>query len=108
MYKYVLCFALLGVLSVEAGNKSIKGVLVNTQLNKIGIAADDACYWHARRKMIRCSSGRVIKNPIQKESALTGTPGYLNGEDYIGYVVTKSSTPHLMGSGKRIDFYLRK
>jgi hypothetical protein len=83
-----------------------KGEMVNTQMNKANIAGNDVCYWQARKNRIQCSSGRIIKKPIQRESALTGTPGYLSESGYIGYVVIQSSKPNLMGSGKRIDFYL--
>jgi hypothetical protein len=107
----ILSMALLmatgGIEARQSSKKTISGEVINTQMNQAAIKADDVCYWHARKKIIRCSSGKVIKNPIQKESALTGTPGHLMGENYIGYVVTKPSTPKLMGSGKRIDFYLR-
>jgi hypothetical protein len=104
---HILSMATLLATGVIEARKP-KGEVVNTQMNKADIAADDVCRWHARKNIIRCNSGRVIKNPIQKESALTGTPGYLSGAGYIGYVVTKPSTPNLMGSGKRIDFYLRQ
>lgn len=98
---------LLAAWGIE-GREPHKGEVINTQMNKADIAADDVCYWQARKNVIRCNSGRIIKKPIQRESALTGTPGYLSGQGYIGYVVTKPSTPKLMGSGKRIDFYLRQ
>ena|GEM_PF-3091906 len=101
-----LLIAAWGIEGRTPHKKAINGEVINTQANAVGIAADDVCYWQARKKIIRCSSGRVIKNPIQRESALTGTPGYLSGAGYIGYVVTKPSTPNLMGSGKRMDFYL--
>jgi hypothetical protein len=107
----ILTMALLvAACAVEArvsSKRTISGEIINTQSNTVGIAADDSCYWQARRRIIRCSSGRIIRNPIQKESALTGTPGYLSRSQYIGYIVTKPSTPNLMGSGKRVDFYLR-
>lgn len=101
---HILSMAIL----MSAGSingRMLKGQVVNTQMNKADIAPDDVCYWQARKNRIRCSSGRVIKNPIQKESALTGTPGYLIGSGYIGYVVIRAPKPNLMGSGKRIDFY---
>lgn len=108
----ILSLALLvAACAIEArvpSKKTISGEVINTQSNTVGIAADDACYWHARKNIIRCSSGRIIKNPIQRESALTGTPGYLSGPKYIGFMVTKPLTPKLMGSGKRVDFYLRQ
>ena len=113
MYKHiVLTVVLIGAgLNVEAKpitKKKISGTVIDTQANTVGIDANDVCYWQAKKKTIRCSSGKVIKNPIQKESALTGTPGYLSGEHFIGYIVTKPSTPSLMGSGKRVDFYERQ
>lgn len=103
---HILSLALF-IASGAIEGRDPKGQVINTQMNKADITADDVCYWQARKKIIRCTSGRIIKNPIQKESALTGTPGYLSGTGYIGYVVTKPSTPKLMGSGKRIDLYLR-
>lgn len=78
---------------------------INTQMNTVGIADDDVCYVTKDKKKIRCASGKVIKNPLQRESALTGTPGHLSGTNYIGFMVSKPSTPSLMGSGKRIDFF---
>jgi hypothetical protein len=106
MYKYVVSLALLATLHLEAAHTKIKGELINIQANIVSIATDDVCYWQKRRNIIRCESGRVIKKPIQKEGALTGTPGYLSGSGYIGYIVIKPSKPWLMGSGKRIDFYM--
>jgi hypothetical protein len=87
--------------------------MLNIQGNTVGIAQDDVCYFvpadkrHDKKMHIRCDSGRIIENPFQRESALTGTPGFLSGNHYIGYIVSKPSTPSLMGSGKRIDFYER-
>lgn len=83
----------------------VLGKAINTFKNRVNIGTDDVCYLMPDNKTIRCLSGIVIKNPIQQESALTGTPGYLNSGQYIGFMVTKPSTPLLMGSGKRIDFY---
>lgn len=103
----VMLVVACGIQARRSHKKTITGDVVNTQFNAVGITADDVCYWQARKKIIRCSSGRIIKNPIQKESALTGTPGYLSGEHYIGFIVTSPSTPQLMGSGQRIDFYLQ-
>lgn len=86
---------------------------LHIQGNTVGISEDDVCYFvpadkrHDKPMHIRCDSGRIIENPFQRESALTGTPGFLSGNHYIGYIVSKPSTPSLMGSGKRIDFYER-
>jgi hypothetical protein len=76
-----------------------------TQSNTVGIAADDVCYLMQDTNTVECESGTVFTGVTQRESALTGTPGYLSGPGYIGYVVSKPSTPSLMGSGKRIDIY---
>ena len=83
------------------------GYVINTERNAVGIADGDICYLHPDKKTIQCVSGIVIKNPIQRESSLTGTPGFLSGAGYIGYMVSKPSTPSLMGSGKKIHFYRR-
>lgn len=73
--------------------------------NTVGIAADDVCYVVPGTNTVECDSGKIFENTTQRESALTGTPGYLSGPGYIGYIVSKPSTPGLMGSGKRVDFY---
>lgn len=85
----------------------ILGDAINTQANAVGIAENDVCYLARDKKTIHCTSGKVLENPVQRESALTGTPGHLSGTGYIGLMVSKPSTPSLMGSGKRIDFYQR-
>jgi len=106
----------LGSITHEDGTKDyfckgpmceLLGYAIDTQGNRAGIADDDVCYLQPDKKTIRCLSGTVIKNPAQRESALTGTPGYLSGAGYIGYMVSKPSSPSLMGSGKRIDFFKR-
>ena len=81
---------------------------VITAGNTVGIAEDDSCYLVQKSNTIECDSGKVFSQPREQESALTGTPGYLMGENYIGYIVSKPSTPRLMGSGKRIDFFAKE
>ncbi len=105
----IIAGSLHGTLACKAKGREreTRRSVINTQRNGVGIAADDVCYLSRNKKMIRCRSGRTFKNPIMKESALTGTPGFLSGSDYIGYVVSEPSTPSLMGSGKRIDLYER-
>jgi hypothetical protein len=49
---------------------------------------------------------KIFTNIRAKESALTGTPGYLSDhKNYFGMAKLQESTPGKMGSGKRIDFY---
>jgi hypothetical protein len=112
MYKKLilgLCLVAGSVCAVASDSSKIcqDSLVINTQGNAVGIAEDDICYLQPDKTTIRCASGTVIKNPIQRQSALTGTPGFLSGQGYIGYLVVKPSTPSMMGSGKRIDFYRR-
>lgn len=79
--------------------------VLNTQANTIGISDGDVCYLTRNKQTIRCNSGKIFRHVQSRESALTGTPGYLSGEGYIGSIVSKPSTPGLMGSGKRIDYF---
>lgn len=96
---------LCGAMVMHAIKCRKKQTMLITTSNTVGIAADDICYIVRDTKTVRCKSGKEFTDVSERESALTGTPGHLSGPRYIGYFVSKPSTPSLMGSGKRIDFY---
>ena len=94
-----------------------KGSLINTQDNNAGITDDMSCYVFdveqpdgSMKKQIVCYKGKrkkmskTFKNIGYAESSLTGTPGHLMYKNYIGSLITKKSTPGLMGSGKKLNF----
>lgn len=89
---------------VTLGGKTYRGELLNTTGNRVGIQDDAWCVYDPFANVIACSSGTLFANPVQKESALTGTPGRLMYDNYIGTLRKSSSMPGRMGSGKRIDF----
>ena len=84
----------------------IDGKILTTTQNNVGIDPKDTCgiFFYENKTFIVCSSGKQFDNPGQTESSITGTPGNLMYENYIGFVKTEAATSGLMGSGKRIDY----
>lgn len=97
-------FGMVCLMMVSRFEHEVQKQIVTTG-NTVGILADDICYLVRKANAIECRSGKIFSQIREQESALTGTPGFLMGEHYIGYIVSKPSTSNLMGSGKRIDFF---
>lgn len=75
------------------------GTIINTDLNNVGIKAGTLCKISQERlsdgtkiPVINCikskRSIKVFRNYGTQESAITGTPGNILYENYIGYIVT--------------------
>lgn len=120
MKKLCLFLFTLSIGSINnAGNKTPlrNGSIINTDLNNVGLASDVICKLSQmqmpsgkKKYVINCvKNQKIVKRfdtVAMKESALTGTPGNITYKRYIGYINSKPTVEGLMGSGKRIDFFI--
>lgn len=83
---------------------TFKGVELDTRGNKAGISETDLCAYIPSRNEIVCSSGKIFRNVGTRESSLTGTPGNLMYENYLGFIKSTDPVEGMAGSGKRTDF----
>ena len=112
------------------GTATFKAPRINTYGNKLGITADDVCalidnnpldtasqsfrslpQWAATLVTnllgsstygVLCTSGTLYTNVGTKQSASTGTPGFVSYTNYLGTIDAGSLTG-IPGSGKRRD-----
>lgn len=79
------------------------GTVIQTFGNPEKIAPDETC-----KLTITCYKNgqvtRTFENINFEESSLTGTPGYLMYENFIGWVKIEDSKSGMMGSGKKLNF----
>src|SRR5579872_3849805 len=104
MIHYLIALVLLAISPCTSAHEQRHEL--KTYCNAYGIKEDETCIavHHDGTITVICSGGKKIEHVTTIEGSPTGTPPWLEYENYIGYRIEREPTKGRVGSGTRIVY----